>query len=341
MRQLFVLISLVVLPLSACATIKLGANVGDLQRNYESTMAGALKTDHSLIVSGNLNVDDIKFLRSKMMNDDDEWIEELNIQQTIMRMPEGWYVNNDNVFGVDKGKDFEAYLGARGLDMLYFGEGWYYNAEIKQSTLFSYMFYGCKTLRKLVLPYTVRAIGCLCVANCENLEELEIASNSPVSSWWSYCLGAQDIRPLAVCGCPKLRLLILPYYLQTINTVAFCECDALERVVIKNAVCPPAYGYNCFPHPEKLELIVLTDSRSSQFEESPYLSAPGWKDFGSITTMSTNDYQAISNSTKPKQSGEPRIYTVDGRLHSTPPAKGVYIQEGKKRVVKRTNTNIE
>ena len=29
MRQLFVLISLVVLPLSACATIKLGANVGD------------------------------------------------------------------------------------------------------------------------------------------------------------------------------------------------------------------------------------------------------------------------------------------------------------------------
>ena len=87
MKQLFVLLSLVVLPLSACATIKLGANVGDLQRNYESTMAGALKTDHSLIVSGNLNVDDIKFLRSKMMNDDDEWIEELNIQQTIMSMP--------------------------------------------------------------------------------------------------------------------------------------------------------------------------------------------------------------------------------------------------------------
>ena len=335
MKQLFVLLSLVVLPLSACATIKLGANVGDLQRNYESTMAGALKTDHSLIVSGNLNVDDIKFLRSKMMNDDDEWIEELNIQQTIMRMPEGWYVNNDNVFGVDKGKDFEAYLGAKGLDMLYFGEGWYYNAEIKQSTLFSYMFYGCKTLRKLVLPYTVRAIGCLCVANCENLEELEIANNSPVSSWWSYCLGAQDIRPLAVYGCPKLRLLILPYYLQTINTVAFCECDALERVVIKNAVCPPAYGYNCFPHPEKLELIVLTDSRSSQFEESPYLSAPGWKDFGSITTMTQEEYIATTvSSVRSQAQPQQDIHDLHGHRLTGKPSKGVYIEDGRKTVGK-------
>jgi hypothetical protein len=298
-------------------------------------MAGALKTDHSLIVSGNLNVDDIKFLRSKMMNDDDEWIEELNIQQTIMRMPEGWYVNNDNVFGVDKGKDFEAYLGARGLDMLYFGEGWYYNAEIKQSTLFSYMFYGCKTLRKLVLPYTVRAIGCLCVANCENLEELEIANNSPVSSWWSYCLGAQDIRPLAVYGCPKLRLLILPYYLQTINTVAFCECDALERVVIKNAVCPPAYGYNCFPHPEKLELIVLTDSRSSQFEESPYLSAPGWKDFGSITTMTQEEYIATTvSSVRSQAQPQQDIHDLRGHRLTGKPSKGVYIEDGRKTVGK-------
>jgi hypothetical protein len=197
------------------------------------------------------------------------------------------------------------------------------------------MFYGCKTLRKLLLPYTVRAIGCLCVANCENLEELEIANNSPVSSWWSYCLGAQDIRPLAVYGCPKLRLLILPYYLQTINTVAFCECDALERVVIKNAVCPPAYGYNCFPHPEKLELIVLTDSRSSQFEESPYLSAPGWNRFGSITTMTQEEYIATTvSSVRSQAQPQQDIHDLRGHRLTGKPSKGVYIEDGRKKMGK-------
>ena len=297
MKQLFFFLSFVMLPLTGSAVNVYVRDEGSLQQIMESQYPDVLKHDHSLTIRGHLNVDDINFLRSKMVNDSIDWIEELDLRETQYTFPTGSEGNN-----IWRLSDFSLYFSTLGFrHHEFFGEGWHYD---KENTLRSYMFYQCNRLRRLVLPFTVRGLGCLCVAYCENLEQLEFSYNHLGSLEFPYCFGIQEIRPLAVYHCPKLKEVTLPYFMKTVGSMAFSECDALERVYIKNDVCPPAYGYNCFPHPEKMQLVVVTDKDAGTM----YADAPGWDQFGSITTMTTNDYQAISNSTKPKQSEEPHIW---------------------------------
>lgn len=334
MKQTLILLSIVLLPLTVCANVSIYVNhEGTLQQQYESNFPGSLKSDHVLSVQGNLNVDDIKFLRSKMMNDDDEWIEDLNLEETLLHFPLGEHANEPGiVLGYYPAETFENVLQQQGMAKVFYSEGWYYSDENK---LHSYLFDGCETLRRLVLPFTVRGLGCFSVSNCENLEELVISSNYIENAIWKYACGPRDIRPLAVFNCPRLRIVTLPYFLESVGAMAFYECNALECVFTKSNICPPAYGYNCFPHPETLQLIVLTDVTSKNVEVSTYSTAAGWNQFGSITTMPLEEYITTTTTISDHQqsASDEAIYDVQGRHLTGKPKRGLYIKNGKKHVV--------
>ena len=336
MKQLFLILSFVMLPLTGNATVSIYLRYEDsLQKIMESQYPNVLKQDHSLKIEGHMNFDDLKYLRSKMVGDGDEWIEELDLDSIGIEMPIG--DNGNDIANLDYLKDINIHvykykdvLHDLGLDYLFADEGKYYSDD---EIMRSYMFYGCNRLRHLILPYSIRCIGSFCVAYCENLERLEFTNNHPTSSRGGFPLGVQDIRPLAVYHCPKLREVTLSYYLKTISTKAFAECDALERVYITNDYCPPAYGYNCFPHPEKIQLVVVENYPHDM--ASKYANAPGWNRFGSITTMTQEEYIATTvSSVRSQAQPQQDIYNLNGHRLTGKPSKGVYIEDGRKIVGK-------
>lgn len=104
-----------------------------------------------------------------------------------------------------------------------------------------YAFLGCSSLRKVILPPTVKKIGFQAFSECSALEEInfpdvleDIGSNS-----FSYCSsldglsfpdGLKHIGHNAFSFCDSLKKAILPDSLEEIESYAFSDCASLRKV---------------------------------------------------------------------------------------------------------------
>ena len=80
--------------------------------------------------------------------------------------------------------------------------------------------YGCKNLRKVIMPSSLQEIGVQAFAECTNLEEVVLNE------------GLQTIDTSAFRECEQLRSISIPSTVTEINPFAFAGCSALEQIVV-------------------------------------------------------------------------------------------------------------
>lgn len=98
-------------------------------------------------------------------------------------------------------------------------------------------FRSCSTIKRVMFPNTVTAIGKWAFSGCYALENLDFSDNSSLSSISAY----------AFAGCPRLRAVTLPDSLLTIGEGAFSGCESLSSVLVPDSVVSVGEGafYSC------------------------------------------------------------------------------------------------
>ena len=180
-------------------------------------------------------------------------------------------------------------------------------------TLGDYMFAGCQWLREVVLPASTCRLGERCFLAATRLLAVSVPE------------GVERIGSQAFSGCGSLTEVQLPSSVLSVDARAFEGCSSLARVTCLSAT-PPAYGFKSFPSPETTSLVI---------REMPYLNvaqdyseADGWGKFA-ITTTSAVESTALSATP-----AEGVKHDLQGRRLSGVPERGVYIENGQKRVVR-------
>lgn len=126
-------------------------------------------------------------------------------------------------------------------------------------------FFGCKNLTDVVLPTTLRTIGCSAFAQCTSLREVKLPDGLReimLGCFWgsgiekiklpsmitivpnTFCQGCSNLKEVelspntmkiesnAFMGCTSLEKILLPEKLKTIEGMAFCQCKSLDNIVL-------------------------------------------------------------------------------------------------------------
>lgn len=145
------------------------------------------------------------------------------------------------------------------------------------------------------------------------------------------------IGDYAFKDCKKLTAVTLPAELASIWTEAFSGCSALEAIYSPMTSPPKVLNDQVFSDYDKPTLYVPVGSRTH------YTEAPTWKRFKNIQEMT---FSGISDALKDKEQRtmgkHSEVYDLQGRRiaithHPSPSTqlmKGLYIQNGRKVVVK-------
>ncbi len=114
-------------------------------------------------------------------------------------------------------------------------------------------FKSCNTIKRVMFPKTVTAIGKWAFSGCYALEHLDFSDNSTLSSISGY----------AFAGCPRLRAVTLPDSLLTIGEGAFSGCGILSSVLVPDSVLSIGEGafYSC----PKLTILCEKDSAAQDY----------------------------------------------------------------------------
>ena len=182
----------------------------------------------------------------------------------------------------------------------------------------SSVFYDCVSLSSIDIPSGTTKIGSGAFARCRSLTSIAI----PEGSWYIY--------PNTFSGCDNLAAVVLPESLRNIDSFAFMGCSGLQSIVC-NAPAPPSYGQLVFYGVEKQNCKLYVPEGC----EEAYRNAGEWKDFN-ITEMGTGINEVKS------EKYDDAIYDISGRkvdfqfstFNSQFRKKGLYIQNGVKRVIK-------
>lgn len=200
-------------------------------------------------------------------------------------------------------------------------------------------FADCKELTSVIISDNVIKIDEVTFYNCSNLTELVIGNS------------VTEICTFAFYGCSKLASVTIPNSVISIGNYAFEGCSSLTELVIGSGVAfiSDAFG-ECYslvsitslnPTPPEIEeytfisktyqaatLHVMIGSKLA-YEQAPY-----WQKFFSIQEDVTDGVNSVVTDMQKKN----EIYTLSGKKLNTTKlsdlAKGIYIVNGKKYVVK-------
>jgi len=141
------------------------------------------------------------------------------------------------------------------------------------------------------VPATVRKIGIQAFFGCSRLINIHLPEN------------LETINMLAFEGCRHLTTICIPESVKSINYRAFANCTGLKTIQIEHEK-PIICSTNCdiFKNIDlsKCTLIVPVGSRAA------YLSAPVWREFGSIVEIGEEKEVEKRNIEKRKISGMAR-----------------------------------
>ena len=212
---------------------------------------------------------------------------------------------------------------------------------------------GGTEMTKLIIPNTIRNMGNaefrnLLNAYNRNLEAIEVETGCPLISSVDgvlysgdcktlYCLpagksltdytvidGVESIGSSAFSYCPTLKTIRFPESLTTIRAYAFAESPNLESIIIPGKLDHDLLG-RAFLYMTSSPTLYVVNSEMDFFKS--FYKGPV------LPLSSLGDTQGISNTNL--SSGVPAdSYDLQGRRLIGKPGKGVYIQNGEKRVVR-------
>ena len=178
-----------------------------------------------------------------------------------------------------------------------------------------FSFAGCTTLTSITIPESVKSIGFNSFSGCKGLKSITIPNS------------VTEIESSAFYYCRGLTSVTLGSGITSIESGAFEECPSLDSVVCYADIPPVCDGLSFVVSPkQKCTLYVPHNSVEA------YREARIWKSFTEI-----KDISEIETSIASLQGNTEEwigIYDLRGRNISKVLRKGIYIQNGKKIVIK-------
>ncbi len=195
----------------------------------------------------------------------------------------------------------------------------------------------CENLSSVELPVSITTIGHYAFYDCEALKQINFSEN------------LEYIGEYAFQGCKSLKSIVIPEGVTVIRSHTFENCTNLSTVTLGSkmetiqggafANCRNLTDFYCYTDvvPE-VSLDTFNDSYidyatlhvpASAVEV--YKAAEIWKEFGKIEAIEGTAIQQPKSHVTPTDAP---VYNLQGQRLTDKPRKGVYIQNGKKVVMK-------
>ena len=195
-------------------------------------------------------------------------------------------INSDTIVGkasYSSGSSLQNKFGAQVEEYIFGG-------SVRSIANFAFYNQSPDSLRSIILPEGLEAIGNWAFGYIEHLTSVSIPST------------VQTIGTDAFAYCSNLRSVELGEGLMTVNGQAFWMCDSLTRVTC-NALTPPTLNQTAFDHNQNDTLFIPCEAKES------YKQADYWKNFSKI--MCADDtLQILASGTFGAQSNN-LTWTVD------------------------------
>ena len=206
-------------------------NAGDLSKKIKDTEKFTIT---SLIVSGSINSDDVRFLREMAGRDMDGYetdgkLSSLDLSDAKIVMGGG------NYYKVKRGLSFK-----------------YYNIK-ENDVVDSHMFYNCRSLTSLKLPKTVKKIEQNAFYNCQSLKECTLPES------------LSEINDKAFAK-TNLSEVTFPASLTSIKYEAFSECSNLKTLRFTSSSVP-TFGQDVFENCSKLKKVYVPKASLNEYKE--------------------------------------------------------------------------
>ena len=200
--------------------------------------------------------------------------------------------------------------------------------EYKVTKIGFYAFISLKKLTSVSIPSSVLQICGNAFWGCSSLESVEIAE------------GLRIIDGYAFAGCSSLASITLPQSLVTIGDHAFAQNTSLNTVtsLIEE---PFEVDDICDFDNSRIKLFVPKGCKEK------YAATNGWNRFYEIEEIEVTGISDVSDASRLNDKGQmkndkrgngdcksPITYNLNGQRLTQKPEKGVYIENGRKRVVK-------
>ncbi len=195
-------------------------------------------------------------------------------------------INSDTIIGkasYSSGSSLQNKFGAQVEEYIFGG-------SVRSIANFAFYNQSPDSLRSIILPEGLEAIGNWAFGYIEHLTSVSIPST------------VQTIGTDAFAYCSNLRSVELGEGLMTVNGQAFWMCDSLTRVTC-NALTPPTLNQTAFDHNQNDTLFIPCEAKES------YKQADYWKNFSKII-CADDTLQIIASGTFGAQ-GNNLTWTVD------------------------------
>ena len=204
---------------------------GDLSKKIKDTEKFTIT---SLIVSGSINSDDVRFLREMAGRDMDGYetdgkLSSLDLSDAKIVMGGG------NYYKVKRGLSFK-----------------YYNIK-ENDVVDSHMFYNCRSLTSLKLPKTVKKIEQYAMQYCKSLQKCTLPES------------LSEINDKAFAN-TSLSEITFPASLTSIKYEAFYECSNLKTLRFTSSSVP-TFGQDVFEDCSKLEKIYVPKASLNEYKD--------------------------------------------------------------------------
>ena len=194
-----------------------------------------------------------------------------------------------------------------------------------------YAFFQMKNITSIVIPSSVKTIGCNAFKECSalscvvinkgltSINELAFAECESLESI-SLPKTLKEIGPKAFHSCTSLISLSIPSSVSCIGEYVLCSCPSLNTIT-SLIETPFKVKYIC-DQPQKVTLRVPAGTKSK------YEATAGWNQFFIIEEF------LPTNITSPTNDRNISYYDLSGRMVRSQLRKGIYIQNGKKVAVR-------
>ena len=206
-------------------------NAGDLSKKIKDTEKFTIT---SLIVSGSINSDDVRFLREMAGRDMDGY--ETDGKLSSLDLSDAKIVTGGAKY----------YKVKRGLSTKYY--------NIKENDVVdSHMFYNCRSLTSLKLPKTVKKIEQYAMQYCKSLQKCTLPEN------------LSEINDKAFAN-TNLSEVTFPASLTSIKSKVFYECSNLKTLRFTSPSVP-TFGQDIFENCSKLEKVYVPKASLNEYKD--------------------------------------------------------------------------